>query len=110
VSSFTYHDSGGARHRVIVRQTPIGDWQVLDTSRGGTDLIETLRAGEDERAQAEAVARDYIEAGRFLPWAGTARREAIPEQGGADDHSDRRPRSAPRQPRVRGAALSHPAG
>jgi hypothetical protein len=109
VTEFDYRDADGVRHEVIVRQAPSGDWQVLDTGPDGTRLIETLDGGIDDCPQAKAVARDYIEGGRHLPWAGTARVEAIPEQGGADAHSDRRPRSTPPQSRAGGAALPHPA-
>ena len=110
MSSFAFRDVDGVGHEVIVRRTPTGDWQVLDTCAAGTIVIETLDGGVDDRPQAEAVARDYVEAGRLLPWTGTPRAEPIPEQGGADADRDRRPRSAPHQPRARGAALPHPAG
>ena len=109
MSSFAYSDADGVPHEVVVRRTPTGDWQVLDTCGGGTYVIETLKASDDDHAQAEAVARDYIDEGRFLPWAGTPRGDAIPERGGADADSDRRPRSEARHTRARGAALPHPA-
>ena len=50
--------------------------------------------------------RDYVMTVR----AGRAPAKAIPEQGGADAHSDRRPRPEARQPRARSAALPYPAG
>ena len=81
----------------VVRETAEGDWEVLDSAPGGERIVDTLDGGEDGRAQADALARDYIAVGRFRPWAGPAPGEAIPEQGGADAYSDRRPRSAARQ-------------
>jgi hypothetical protein len=106
----SYADPDGIRHEVIVRRTPTGEWQVRDTCAAQTRVIETLDGRHDGRPQAEAVACDYVDAGRFLPWAGRGAVEAIPEQGGADAHSDHCPRSGPRQPRASGAALPHPAG
>jgi hypothetical protein len=105
-----YRDANGARHEVAARQTADGDWQVLDTCAAETRVIETLDGRIDGRPQAEAVARDYVTAGRFTAWAGREPGEPIPEQGGADADSDRRPRYEKRQPRARGAALPHPAG
>ena len=104
-----YRDADGTRHEVAVRQTASGDWQVLDTCAAETRVIETLDGPDDGRPQAEAVARDYVTAGRFTAWAGRAPGQPIPEQGGADADSDRRPRYEERQPRARGAALPHPA-
>jgi hypothetical protein len=73
-------------------------------------MVETLNGREDDRPQAEALARDYaVNPGRFVPAAGPAVADAIPELGGADADSDRRPRSAARQPRAGGLALPHPA-
>ncbi len=109
MSPLGYADDDGVRHELLVRQTSGGEWQVLDTWRDGTRIVETLDGRVDGRPQAEAVAHDYIDTGRFLPWAGPARAEAIPEQGGADVHSDHRPRAASRQSRTRRAALPHPA-
>jgi hypothetical protein len=111
VTPLTFRDADGARHEVIVRHAPTGEWQVLDTCAGGTYLIETLDGSVDEHAQAEAVARDYAGNVQRLEWApGRAAAEPIPEQGGVDAHSDRRPRSAPRHPHAGAAALPHPAG
>jgi hypothetical protein len=110
VTSLTYHDAAGARHKITVHRTAAGNWEVLDTGADEMRVIETLDGRVDTEAQAEAVARDYVTAGRFATAPGRALGEAIPEQGGADAHSDRRPRSAARQSRVRGAALPHPAG
>jgi len=52
---FGYQDATGARHRVLVRQTPDGVWQVLDVT-----VIETLTGIGEGRATAEALARDYV--------------------------------------------------
>ena len=91
-------------------KTAAGDWEVLDTCAGENHVIESLDGRVDGEPQAEAVARDYVAAGRFMAPAGRNGGEAIPEQGGADAHSDRRSRSAARSTHARGAALSRPAG
>jgi hypothetical protein len=51
-----YRDAAGARHRVLVRQSPAGAWQVLDIT-----VIETLHGDGEGREAAEAIARDYAE-------------------------------------------------
>jgi len=51
-----YRDAAGARHRVLVRQSPAGAWQVLDIA-----VVETLRGDGEGRDAAEAIARDYAE-------------------------------------------------
>ena len=53
---FDYRDAAGARHRVLVRQSRAGAWQVLDIT-----VVETLRGEGDGRKAAEAIARDYAE-------------------------------------------------
>ena len=53
---FGYHDAAGTRHRVLVRQSPAGSWQVLDIT-----VVETLRGDGEGREAAEAIARDYAE-------------------------------------------------
>jgi hypothetical protein len=108
VTPHTYVDADGAGHEVLVRDTPVGDWQVLDTCAAETRVVETLDGREDGRPQAEALARDYVQT--ISQTAGRHTAERIPEQGGADAHSDRRPRPAARQPHARGAALSRQAG
>jgi hypothetical protein len=75
---------------------------VLNACGRGSRVIESLDGGVDGEPQAEAVARNYLTAGRFMQLAGGNGGEAIPEQGGADAHSDPRPRSAARQSRARG--------
>ena len=97
MSSLTYDDAAGQRHEILVRRTAAGDWEVLDTFASDTRVIETLDGHVDAEPQAEAVARDYLAAGRFLLAPGRGPGEAIPEDGGADAHRDRRPRSAARQ-------------
>jgi hypothetical protein len=109
VTPSTYRDAAGICHEIVVSKTSAGDWQVLDTCSGESRVIGTLDGGKDDEPQAEAVARDYLSAGRFNTPAGQRPAEAIPEQRGADANSDPRPRSAPRQPRARGTALPHPA-
>ena len=97
MTPLTYCDAAGVMHKVVVRNTPTGAWQVLDTCAGEELVVESLDGRDDGEAQAEAVACDYVTAGRFMPLAGRNGGEPIPEQGGADAHSDRRPRSAARQ-------------
>ena len=93
-----YADPDGIRHEVKVRRTATGDWQVLDTSPVETRLVETLDGRADGPEQADAVARDYAENVHRLGWIpGRGATDRIPEQGGADAHSERRPRSAARQ-------------
>jgi hypothetical protein len=50
-----YRDIAGARHRVLVRQSPDGAWQVLDVI-----VIETLTGFDEGREAAEAIAREYV--------------------------------------------------
>ena len=78
----------GARHRRH------GDTARVDRRRSTGD--------QDGRPQAEAIARDYLTTvGAHEPGAGPAAGEPIPEQGGSDARSHRRPRPAPRQHRAR---------
>jgi len=97
MSSLTYCDAAGVMHEVVVRNAPAGAWQVLDTCASKELVIESLDGRVDGEAQANAVAADYVTAGRFMPRAGRNGGEAIPEQGGADAHRDRRPLTAARQ-------------
>jgi hypothetical protein len=97
VTQFAYRDAAGVVHEVVVRNTPTGDWEVLDTGDGEERLIESLDGRLDGEAQADAVATDYVTASRFMPVAGRNRGEPIPEQGGADVPSDHRPLSAARK-------------
>ena len=107
----SYADPNGIGHEVTVRRTATGDWQVLDTSPAETRIVETLDGRADGPEQAEAVARDYAETVHRLGWfPGRGATERIPEQGGADAHSDRRPHREARQQQARGAALSRQAG
>ena len=110
MTALTYRDANGVAHELVVWKTPAGDWEVLDTCARGSRVIESIDGSVDGEPQAEAVARDYVTTGRFTPLAGRNEGEAIPEEGGADAHSDRRPRSAARQSRARGAALPDPTG
>ena len=111
MSSLHYRDADGARHEVLVLQTPAGDWQLLDVSPAQTRVIDTLDGEEDGRPQAEALARDYLSVVECVPpTAGPKPGERISQQGGADAHSDRTPSTAEHQQRGRGAALPRPAG
>ena len=65
---FGYRDATGARHQVLVRQSPEGAWQVLDIT-----VIETLTGFGEGRHAAEAVARDYV-AEQHHPGAARRRR------------------------------------
>ena len=106
MTALTYpRDATGVVHGVVVRETTTGDWEVLDTGAGEEVVIESLDGRVDGQPQAEAVASDYLTSGRHVPLAGRNRGEAIPEQRGADAHSDRSP-SAARSPQARGTALS----
>ena len=103
-----YRDADGARHKLVVRRTAEGDWQVLDIDIASdtAHIIDALAGEQDGRPQAEAVARDYLTiVGGMHPDAGPAAGEPIPEQGGSDARSHRRPRPAPRHPRARTVAL-----
>ena len=110
MTALTYRDGSGVRHEVFVRRTAAGDWEALDACAGEELVIQRLDGRVDGEAQAEAVAGDYVTAGRFIPVAGCNGGEAIPEQGGADAHSDRRSPSAARSTHARGTALSRQAG
>ena len=110
--SATYRDADGSRHRLVVRHTADGDWHVLDidVTSDTAHIVDALAGEQDGRPQAEAIARDYLTTvGRLEPAAGPVAGEPIPEQGGSDARSHRRPRPAPRQPRARGVALPRPA-
>jgi hypothetical protein len=108
MTALSYRDATGVAHEIVIWKTPAGDWEVLDTCAGEVLVIESLDGRVDGEAQAEAVASDYVTAGRFIPMAGRKGGEAIPEQRGADAHSDRSP-SAARSPHARGTALSRQA-
>ena len=104
----SYRDADGAEHELVVRETADGGWHVLDldVESETAHVIETLAAGEDGRPQAEAIARDYL-----TTVVGTARdagrtsRDPIPEQGGSDARTHRRPHPGPRTRQARGTAL-----
>jgi hypothetical protein len=102
-----YRDPDGARHEVVVRVTADG-WQVLDLDVDAetAHVVDALAGDQDERPQAEAIARDYLTTvDDREPGAGPAAGEPIPEQGGSDARSHRRPRPAPRPHRARRVAL-----
>ena len=104
----TYTDADGARHTLVVRQSADGDWHVLDLDVSGetAHVVDALAGDQDGRPQAEAIARDYLSTvGAHAPGAGPAVSEPIPEQGGSDARSHRRPRPGPRPYRAREAAL-----
>jgi hypothetical protein len=108
----SYHDADGARHEVLVRQTRDG-WQVLDrdtAAAGRARVIDTLESPDDDRPQAEAIARDYLaNLEDAQQRAGREPTEAISEHGGRDAHSHRRPPTGSRKPPARRVALPDPA-
>ena len=109
----SYQDADGARHKLVVRHSADGDWRVLDidVTADTAQIVETLTDDQDGRPQAEAVARDYLTTvgAREAP-TGPAAGEAIPEQGGSDARSHRRPRPTRRETgHRRGAPLPDPA-
>jgi hypothetical protein len=107
-----YRDADGARHELVVRETADGGWRVLDldADAGSAHVIETLEGDHDGRPQAEAIARDYLTTiDPRRAGAGPEPGEAIPEKGGPDARSHRRPHPAPRARRARGAPLPRPA-
>jgi hypothetical protein len=53
-----YQDAAGTVHDILVRRTPQGAWEILDTTPTHTRLVETLTGFDEGRAEAEAVARD----------------------------------------------------
>ena len=108
----SYFDADGAQHRLVVRRTAEGDWHVLDidVTSDTAHVVDALADEQDGRPQAEAIARDYLTTvGSLEPGAGPVAGEPIPEQGGSDARSHRRPRPASRQHRARGVALPRPA-
>jgi len=108
----SYRDADGAYHKLVVRQTADGGWNVLDldAEADAAHVVEVLSDGRDGRPQAEAIARDYLTTISHSPdRAGRDPGEAISEQGGCDDRSHRRPRTGPRTQPARRVALPHPA-
>jgi hypothetical protein len=55
-----YRDADGTAHEVLVGRTADGRWQVVDASDAGERVVDTLDGYDDDRPQAEAVARDYL--------------------------------------------------
>lgn len=84
----SYRADNGARHDLTVRPDPEGGWLVLDldTREGTVGVIDELHGIDDGRAQAEAVARDYllvqIPIGARL-WPGAGPHQS--GQGGVDE-------------------------
>ena len=109
MTPLTYRDAAGVGHELVMGKTPTGDWEVLDASASEECVVDSLDGRVDGEAQAAAVASDYVTAGRFTAPAGCHGGEAIPEQGGADAHSDRRSRSAARSTSAPATALSRQA-
>jgi hypothetical protein len=108
----SYRDAAGVGHELAVRRTSDGDWQVLDLDLEAdtAHVIDTLAGDQDGCPQAEAIARDYLTTVDGCQiGAGSAAGDAIPEQGGPDARSRRRPHPAPRARRSRGAELPDPA-
>jgi hypothetical protein len=108
----SYRDGDGRGHEVSVRHIAASGWTVLDrhVEADTGHVVDALTDGQDGRPQAEAIARDYLATvGAREPGAGPAAGGPIPEQGGSDARSHRRPRPAPRRHRGRDAALPRPA-
>ena len=103
----SYRDADGATHRLVVRETADGGWQVLDLDLDGetAHVVDALQGGEDGRPQAEAIARDYLGSVGEDAGAGRTPTDPISEQGGSDDRIHRRPRPGPRKREARGTAL-----
>jgi len=103
-----YRNAAGARHELVVCETADGGWHVLDRDieRDTAHVVDALAGDQDGRPQAEAIAREYLAAmgGRGAE-AGPPSGEPIPEQGGTDARSHRRPRPGPRSRGARGVAL-----
>lgn len=55
-----YRDADGSPHEVLVCRTTDGRWQVIDVGDTGEHVVDTLDGYDDDRPQAEAVARDYL--------------------------------------------------
>ena len=55
-----YRDADGSPHEVLVCRIADGRWQVIDASDTGAQVVDTLDGYDDDRPQAEAVARDYL--------------------------------------------------
>jgi hypothetical protein len=107
-----YRDADGAEHELVVRETMDG-WHVLDLDLDAetAQVVDALAGDQDGRAQAEAIARDYLTTvGGTARDAGPTPRNPIPEQGGSDARSHRRPRPGPRTREARGTALPRAAG
>jgi hypothetical protein len=100
----SYRDADGARHELVVREAADGGWRVLDVNGEGATVIDTLAGDQDGRPQAEAIARDYLTTVEDTS-AGRTARDPIPEEGGADARTHRRPCPGPRTTQVRGTAL-----
>src|ERR1017187_7104940 len=95
IASSRHADRG--RHELVVRETAEGSWRVidLDVDADTAHVVDMLAGDEDGRPQAEAIARDYVTTvGSLEAGAGPAAGEPIPEQGGSDARSHRRPRPA----------------
>jgi hypothetical protein len=59
VPAARYRDADGTVHDLVVRRSPQGAWEILDTSPAHTQLVDSLSGFDDGRPQAEAIARDY---------------------------------------------------
>src|SRR4051794_16786015 len=64
-----YRDAAGHEHHLRVERTPRGFWRVLDVGPDGERLVEELGCHDDQRPQAEALARDYAEQAASPPEA-----------------------------------------
>jgi hypothetical protein len=104
----SYRAADGARHELVVRETTEGGWRVLDLDldTGTAHVVDTLADDQDGRPQAEAIARDYLTTvAATAARAGRTPGDPIPEQGGTDARTHRRPRPRSRTHQARTTAL-----
>ena len=106
-----YRDADGVRHRLVVRRTDDLGWEVVDVDPTSARLVERLTDGVDGRAEAEAIARDYLTTAVHRDGgSGRGPRDAVPERGGARASNHRRPSRGARARQARAATLSGAAG
>ena len=63
-----YRGTDGAEHAVIVRVIE-GGWEVVDEDGQDGEVVEALTDPPDDRACAEAIARDYARQAALPAWA-----------------------------------------
>lgn len=101
-----YRHANGLRHDVLIRQTSLGDWQVLDSCEERTLVVDELDGAVDGRPQAEALAHEYAaSAAQVHAAAGNEAAEPIPETGGTDAERNRHPCEGARNSQARRVAV-----